>query len=158
MSDLINRFKATSMEHIIALAKPVLEEGRQVKFTVVGNSMFPVFRSNLDRVTLKKAEKVKKYDVVLYSHDDGNYVLHRIVGKGKLGYKLCGDNQHTVEYPVKRESVIAVMTAFERKGTEVSVNCVWYKLYCIMWCAFIPLRPFIFKIAFKIKKMFNRRK
>ncbi len=158
MSDLVSNFKTASMEYIVQLSLPVLEEGRLVKFTVVGNSMYPIFRSNIERVTVRKAEKVRKYDVILYRRDDGDYVLHRVVGKGKLGYKLCGDNQLAVEYPVRDENVIAVMTSFERNGREVRADSMWYRAYSFVWCLFIPLRPSIFKIAYRIKKMFKRSK
>ncbi|MEE1042924.1 MAG: hypothetical protein UH854_03065 [Clostridia bacterium] len=158
MSDLVSKFKTTSMEHIVKLAVPVLDEGRSVKFTVVGNSMYPIFRSDVERVTVKKVDIIKKYDVILYRRDSGDYVLHRVIGRGKTGYKLCGDNQLVVEYPVRDDAVIAVMTSFERNGKEVSSDCLWYKMYSFIWCLFIPLRPFIFKTAYTLKKLFTRRK
>lgn len=158
MSDLIGNFKLTSMEHIVQLARPILDTGKAVKFTVVGNSMYPIFRNNVEKVTVVKANIVKKYDVILYHRADGSYVLHRVVGKGELGYKLCGDNQLLVEYPVEREDVIAVMTSFERNGKEVSADCLWYRMYSFVWCLLIPLRPLEFKIAYKLKKIFKRSK
>ena len=158
MSDLISKFKTTSMEHIVRLAVPVLQEGRGIKFTVVGDSMYPIFRNNVERVTMKKVKKIKKYDVILYRRDNGEYVLHRVIGKGKMGYKLCGDNQLLVEYPVKSESVIAVMTSFERNGKEIDSGYLWYKMYSLIWCFFIPLRPLIFKVVRKIKNIFTKRR
>lgn len=158
MSDLVSKFKTTSMKHIVTLAIPVLEEGRSVKFTVVGNSMYPIFRSEREKVTVKKADKVKKRDVILYRRDDGDYVLHRVVGKGSEGFKLCGDNQIAVEYPVREENVIAVMTSFERNGKEVDSKRLWYRAYSFVWCLFIPLRPLEFKIAYRLKKLFKRSK
>lgn len=150
MSELFSRFQLTSMDDIVTLSKPILDSGKSVKFTVVGNSMYPVFVSNRDKVTVTKKEKVKKRDVILYRRDDGSYVIHRVVGKGRLGYKLCGDDQTAIEYPVKKEDVIAVMTSFERKGKEYSTKCFWYKLYVFLWCLAIPLRPLEFKIAKKL--------
>ncbi len=158
MSDLVNKIKTMSMEQIVTLSLPVLEEGRSVKFTVVGNSMSPIFCSNRDRVTVKKADKIKKYDVILYRRDNGEYVLHRVVGKGKLGYKLCGDNQLIVEYPVRAENVIAVMTSFERNGKETDADCLWYRVYSVLWCMSIPFRPLEYKILRCFKKIFKRSK
>lgn len=158
MSDLFSKFKLTSMEQIVQLAKPMLDAGKAVKFTVVGNSMYPIFRSDAEKVTVVKAVKVKKRDVILYCREDGSYVLHRVVGRGKLGFKLCGDNQTIVEYPVKQEDVIAVMTSFERNGREVNARRLWYRMYSFFWCISIPLRPPVFKIAYKLKKIFKRSK
>ena len=152
MSEMLKKFKVTSMEYIVQLAMPVLESGKSVKFTVVGNSMYPIFRSDVEKVTVVKAEKVKKSDVILYRREDGSYVLHRVVGKGKLGFKLCGDNQTLIEYPVKRENVIAVMISFERNGREIGRNNIWYVLYSFFWCLSIRLRPPLFKIAYKLLK------
>ena len=152
MSELFSRFQLTSMEDIVTLSKPMLDAGKSVKFTVVGNSMYPLFINNRDKVTVVKSGKIKKRDIILYRREDGSYVLHRVVGKGKLGYKLCGDDQIAIEYPVKKEDVIAVMTSFERKGKEYSTKCLWYRIYSFLWCLFIGLRPLKFKIAKKFKR------
>ena len=154
MSDLISKIQLTSMDDIVKLAVPMLNIGKSVKFTVVGNSMYPIFVSNRDKVTMKKAEKIKKRDIILYRRADGSYVLHRVIGKDKLGFKLCGDNQIAVEYPVKRENVIATMISFERKGREYSTKCLWYKIYSFLWCLAVPLRPLKFKI---IKKLMGKK-
>ncbi len=158
MSDLITKFKLTSMEQIVQLSQPMLDMGKAIKFTVVGNSMYPIFRSNIEKVTVVKSDKIKKRDVILYRRDNGSYVLHRVVGKGELGYKLCGDNQLEIEYPVKIEDVVAVMTSFERNGREVPAKRLWYRAYSFVWCLLIPLRPLEFKIAYKLKKLFKRSK
>ena len=158
MSDIVKKIQLTSMEQIVILSQPMLDAGKAVKFTVVGDSMFPIFRNNKDKVTIVKSETVKKRDVILYRRKDGSYVLHRVVGKGKLGYKLCGDNQLAVEYPVEHRDVVGVMTSFERNGREIKANCPWYRIYSFLWCLFIPLRPIEFKVAYKLKNLFKRSK
>ena len=120
--------------------------------------MYPIFRNNKDKVTVKKADAVKKRDVILYRRDDGSYVLHRVVGKGKLGYKLCGDNQVVVEYPVSVDNVIAVMTSFERKGREFDAHTLWYRIYSFVWCLSVPLRPLEYKLVRFVKRLIKRRK
>ena len=151
MSDLIGRFSVTDMEDIVSISLPFLEMGKEIKFAVVGNSMYPLFVSNRDKVTVVKAEKIKKRDIILYRRKDGSYVLHRVVGKGKLGFKLCGDDQTAIEYPVKKEDVIATMTSFERKGKEYSAKCLWYRVYSFLWCLVLPVRPSVFKISVKFR-------
>ena len=152
MSDVIGRFSLTSMEDIVNISLPFLEMGKEIKFTVVGNSMYPLFINNRDKVTVVKAEKIKKRDIILYRRADGSYVLHRVVGKGKLGFKLCGDDQVAMEYPVKQEDVLAVMTSFERKGNEYSAKCLWYRIYSFLWCLVLPVRPYVFKFAMKFRR------
>ena len=102
------------------------------------------------------ALNVKRCDVILYRRNDGSFVLHRVIGKGKLGYKLCGDNQLAVEYPVKPEDVVAKVTSFERKGKEYSVKVIWYRLYSFLWCWLIWLRPIGLKIIHNIHKLRKR--
>lgn len=155
---MVQKVKITSMNLLAQLMQPALDEGKSVKFTVVGNSMYPVFRSGADAVTLKKTDKVSKYDVIFYRRDNGEYVLHRIVGKGKDGWKLCGDNQLMVEYPVKDENIIGAVTEFWRKNKAVSVSRLWYKIYSYIWVNLIPLRPAMFKVAKAIKNLFTFRK
>ena len=156
MSDLIGRFSLTSMEDIVNISAPLLDEGKKIRFSVVGNSMFPLLCSQRDKVTAEKALNVKRCDVILYRRNDGSFVLHRVIGKGKLGYKLCGDNQLAVEYPVKPEDVVAKVTSFERKGKEYSVKVILYRLYSFLWCCLIWLTQFGLKIIHNIHKLRKR--
>lgn len=151
---MVQRVKITSMSLLAELMQPMLDCGKSVKFTVVGNSMYPVFRNGVETVTLVKAKKVSKYDVIFYRRDNGEYVLHRIVGKGKDGWKLCGDNQLLVEYPVKEENIIGVMTDFLRNGKIVSKNKLWYRVYSYLWTNLIPLRPAMFTTSKFVKNLF----
>ena len=155
---MIQRVKITSMDLLAQLMQPTLDQGKSVKFTVVGNSMYPVFRSGVDTVTLKKIDTVSKYDIIFYRRDSGEYVLHRIVGKGKDGWKLCGDNQLLVEYPVKNENIIGVVTEFSRKKKTVPISKLWYKIYSFIWVNLIPLRPTMFGVAKVVKNTFSCRK
>lgn len=151
---MIQRVQITSMNLLAQLMQPTLDEGKSVKFTVVGNSMYPVFRNGADTVTLQKNDKVSKYDVIFYRRDNGEYVLHRIVGKGKDGWKLCGDNQLLIEYPVKDENIIGTVTAFSRKGKTITADKLWYRVYSYIWVNLIPLRPAMFKTAKFVKNLF----
>ena len=152
MSDLIGRFSLTDMANIVNISMPLLEMGKEIKFTVVGNSMHPLLCNQRDKVIVAKAGKVKKRDIILYRRQDGSYVLHRVVGKGKLGFKLCGDDQIAIEYPVKREDVVAVMTSFERKGKIYSKKCLWYRLYSFLWCLVLPIRPSVHNFVMKFRR------
>ena len=59
------------------LAKSSLEIS--VTTTLVGDSMRPLIRRGLDRVTIiPLRRKLHKGDVVLFSRGDGVYVVHRV--------------------------------------------------------------------------------
>lgn len=144
------------MDTIVQLIVPVLEGGKSAKFTVVGNSMYPLFRSGADNVIVAKPKKIKSRDIILYRRKDGTYVLHRVLGKGEQGYKLCGDRQYLIEYPVKTESVLAVVTSFERNGRTYSTKNLLYNIYSLMWCLAFPLRPAVAKVYRLTKRCFKK--
>lgn len=153
---MVKKFEITSMNILADIMIPKLKEGRNVKFTVVGNSMYPLFRSGRDNVVMSPPENLKKYDVILYKRDDGDFVLHRIVGIEKDGFTLIGDNQFVKEYNVKRGNVIAKMTEFERDGKYFSVNSKPYVFYTRIWCSFIKQRGFLIKIMRAVKVIFDK--
>lgn len=155
---MLKRVRITSMDLLAELMQEPLKEGKSVKFTVVGNSMYPLLRNGLDNVLVSSNVKPKKFDIILYRRKSGDYVLHRIVRVGKEGFGLCGDNQLLVEYPVRQEDVVAVVTAIERKGKLVPVTKLWYRAYSVLWSLLIPLRPVIFKVSCKIKHFFTKGK
>jgi hypothetical protein len=70
-------------------------DGRLV-FSPHGTSMLPMLRGGQDIAVILPVDDyklLKKYDVVFYKRDNGNFVLHRIIAV-KNGYFLCcGDNQ-----------------------------------------------------------------
>ncbi|MBR4172782.1 MAG: S24/S26 family peptidase, partial [Clostridia bacterium] len=74
-----------------------LNESGAIVYTNVGVSMLPLIRENRDILIIKKAEKLKKYDVVLFKRRNvkgrGEYVLHRIVKiLGDDKFFIAGDN------------------------------------------------------------------
>ena len=106
-----------------------------------GDSMRPLFKTKRDMIVLKSPEAPpKKYDVVLYKAA-GNYTMHRIIGimNGGDVYVIRGDNTFVKEY-VPSERVIAVLTAFTRKGKEGSVDAFLYKVYSRVWHYIYPVR------------------
>ena len=129
----MNNKKLTSIDQMIPLIEERIKNGGNVSFTPMGVSMYPMLRHGLDKVLLSpKADKLKKYDVILYRRGNGQYILHRIIGIGDT-YTCIGDNQYKKEKGVKDEQVIAVVTSFTRKGREYSVDDLGYKVYCRVW-------------------------
>ena len=72
--------KITSADNLIPVFCERISEGQSVKFSPKGVSMLPFIREGKDSVVISPVtEGLKKYDVVLYKRDSGQYVLHRIV-------------------------------------------------------------------------------
>lgn len=128
------------LDTLMPLVCERLNNGASVWFSPKGFSMLPMLRQGTDRVLLfPLPEKLKKYDLPLYRRDNGQYVIHRIIRVGE-SYTCIGDNQFDLEYGVRTDQMIAVVTAFTRGSKEISVNSLTYQLYCRLWHYSRPLR------------------
>lgn len=104
--------------------------GKTVRFGPKGISMLPLIRQNIDSIVLKKAPAVlKKYDLPLYIRDDGHFVLHRVVGKNRNGYIMCGDNQSVYEHGVRHDQILAVAVGMYRGNDYISFDNKTYIKY-----------------------------
>jgi len=83
---------------------------------------------------------LKKYDVPLYRLGE-KYILHRIIGvkEEERIYVIRGDNTFVKEY-VPFDSVVGVLTSFNRKGKSVSVSNKGYRFYSRFWNLIYPFR------------------
>lgn len=126
--------KAVALKDIFPIIQEQLESGGVASFVSHGTSMKPLLRDGRDVIYLTKPQKpLKKRDIIFYRRDDGSFILHRIVGI-KNGDFICrGDNQFINEYPVKRESVIAVLSHYEKDRKKKSVDSLTFKLYSCLW-------------------------
>ena len=128
------------LEALMPLIRERLAEGQSVNFLPRGTSMLPMLRQGVDSVELSPLSgPLKKYDLPLYQRDNGQYVLHRITETGE-NYTCIGDNQFEFEYGVRRDQMIALVTAFTRDGKRIEVTDPGYRLYCRFWCASRPVR------------------
>ena len=75
-----------------------LKSGADVVFTPWGVSMCPTIKGGRDTVVLSKnKEPLNIGDLIFYKREKDVFVLHRIVGKDKDGFILCGDSQTELE-------------------------------------------------------------
>ena len=134
--------KQYRLEDLMPLIREQLAAGKTVRFSPRGTSMLPMLRQGKDQVVLSPLpEKLKKYDLPLYQRKNGQFVLHRIVLVGET-YTCVGDNQFQLEPGIRRDQVIAVVTAFTRNGREIPVTNFGYRCYCRFWHHSRPLRRY----------------
>ena len=132
--------KQVSLEAVMPLIREQLAAGQTVSLSPKGTSMLPMLRQGIDAVTLSPLPgQLRKYDIPLYRRENGQYVLHRIVRCGET-YTCIGDNQFRPETGVRREQMIAVVTAFTRNGRQWSVSSLPYQVYCRLWHWTRPVR------------------
>lgn len=141
--------------------KESLEQGQDVVLTITGNSMSPFLRHRRDQVVLSAADPaaLQPGDVPLIRRDNGQFVLHRIVERDdgtvrtrygsrkaypsageSLRYTLLGDAQWTEEPEVRPDQIIALATAFVRKGCRWECASSAYRCNRLRWHRLLPLR------------------
>lgn len=145
-----NEVHAVEMVEVLAASLTDGQAIRHVGFS--GTSMMPMLRQRRDSVELVKAPpELKKYDLPMYIGPRGKYVMHRIVEVREDCYICLGDNTYTRER-VKREQIVALVSAFYRGEKRISVDSAGYRLYRRVWCAIFPVR----KLAWRAKNRLRR--
>ncbi|MGI6710492.1 MAG: hypothetical protein ACOX4W_03510 [Bacilli bacterium] len=110
--------------------KEYIEENEFLVYAPRGVSMLPLIKEGIDSVRLVKIKRpIKKYDVLLYSRENGSCVLHRVVRVCKESYDMMGDNQWIIERGVKKDNIIALMDGVYKGEKFISINSFRYKIY-----------------------------
>lgn len=121
-------------EEFFALLCETLRAGGTATFTPSGESMRPMLRSGRDKVTLRlPTEPLRRHDLPLYRRENGQYVLHRVLGRDAQGYLLRGDHQLETEHGITDGQIVGLVVAFERGGKRYAVTDRRYRLYCRLW-------------------------
>ena len=97
------------LEEVASLA----QEGREVTFTPLGNSMLPFIRGGKDAVTLKKMPSAAVGDMVLVRLP-GRYVLHRVIRVEDDAITLMGDGNLQGTEHCRQEDVLGTVVAIHR--------------------------------------------
>ncbi len=133
-----------SLKEIYPIIKEKIDNGGTVQLPITGISMRPLLIWGRDTVTIVKCENAKKGDIIFYLRDNGQFVLHRIVGTDENGYILCGDNQWYLERGIEDRHIIAVVNLITRKGKIIDVEKnIPYKIYSKVWMGLLPVRKYI---------------
>lgn len=142
----------------MALVLPMIEQGKTVKITVTGFSMYPLVSSRRDAVLLAKAEEIKVGDVPLFVRKDGSYILHRVVGEKDGAFVAMGDYETKKEYPVYREDIVAKAVGFYRKGRYIDCESAGYRVYSFLWRKTACIRPFLLRTMGKMSVWVERKR
>lgn len=139
------------------LFRQQLAAGKRVRFAARGVSMMPLLRQGIDSVEIAPVTgKLKKYDLPFYQRENGQYVLHRIIGVGDT-YTCAGDNEIIPEKGVRHDQVIAVVTAIYRGEVRWDVKNWRYRLYCRLRHYTRPIRGLWRSVRGRIRKLFHKK-
>ena len=128
-------------------------------FQTSGASMEPMLHHHKSTVVLEAVRRpLRRMEVALYRRPDGLYVLHRVVGVTKDGYRIRGDNCTWTE-TVPREWILGVMTGYypDESGRFISCDSRDYRAYL----ATLPLRYLRLRarhLAGRVRRFLTRRR
>lgn len=176
-----------SMAELSPLMMECLDDGKEVLLTVTGNSMCPFLRHKRDQVVLVKPADpttLQSGDVPLYRRKSGQFVLHRIVERDDgnkrrlygereslpsmhssslLTYTMLGDAQTVREPNIAPEQIVAVATAFLRKGKRWECRSTAYRRRALRWHRLLPIRAPLVRLYHlryaaqnKLNKLFSK--
>lgn len=132
---------------LIPQVKQLIEKGHTVTLRVKGHSMRIFLKNNRDLATLApiKPEELKVGQVVLAEVAPNCYVLHRIIKLTPTSLTLLGDGNVNITEKCRPSDVIAVATAFYRKGRttpDLTTGLKW-RIYSKIWKWLTPFRRII---------------
>lgn len=134
--------------------KEIICEGKSVTLTARGSSMNPALRDRKDKIILSpfNVEDLSRGDVIFTKATDGEYIIHRIVGKKDNYLRLLGDGNLKFEELAAPSETIGLLTSIIRNGKEYSCNSIGWRAYSRLWMALLPVRPYLFAIWRRIIK------
>jgi len=148
----INENANFSINDLVPIIEESINNGQKVRMHVSGISMTPILHDGRDTVVLEKADKIKKYDIVLHRRENGQYILHRVIKKKNNVLTIAGDFETEKEYPVYENQVIAKVTSFCRNGKDYKVTDFIIKLYSRLWVLIFPQRQNVLYILNVIRR------
>lgn len=130
-----------------------LKEGKKVKLTPFGFSMYPILVGGRDSLILNKIDReLKRGDICLYRRDTGIYVTHSVHHVDKTGIYLLGESQTGIEGPLSMDHMLAYAEGFIRKGKLYSCSNSLYRFFHEIWMILRPVRPVLIKAYRKVMK------
>ena len=139
--------KIVETTEYLSVLRELVEEGREVRLKIAGESMVPFLREHRDEVFFRKPiEELKKGDIVFYQRECGQFVMHRIQKVKPEGYYLVGDNQTVIEGPVAREQIFGLVTRVIRDGKKMEPGDFWWDFFEHVWIRIIPLRRCVMRV------------
>ena len=128
-----------------------LEDGKKVKITPYGFSMYPLLVGGRDSLILRSIDRnLKRGDICLYRRDNGIYVTHSVHHIDKTGIYLIGESQKTIEGPLSMQQMLAYAEGFIRKGKLYSCSDFKYKIVHETWMILRPFRIILIKLYRKM--------
>lgn len=142
---------------LIAVLPDLLKENGCISILVTGYSMRPLLRHGQDSVWLRACpEQIRRGQILLYRRLDGKVVLHRVhrLLSGNR-YRMNGDAQVWSEI-IHRDQILAEVCQLQRGARTIDCSSLGFRVWSCVWALVRPIRPVLFRIAHRIKRLFER--
>ncbi len=109
----------------------IIERDGEILEMTVGDSMEPMLHNRQNPIVISKiTRKPKKYDVVLFKRDTGEYVLHRIFKVRNDKYWIYGDNRAFGDKDITDRHFIGILKGYYIGDTYIDCETnAEYKKY-----------------------------
>ena len=142
------------MEPLLSL----LDDTEAVPLVISGGSMTPFLVHRRDTVYLSKVDRqLKRGDMVLYQRDNGRYVLHRVLRADGDVFTMIGDAQTQPEPDIRRDQILALVTAVRRKDKLLKKGDFWWNFFEKVWIRIVPIRPMIRNVYSAAKQLLDNK-
>ena len=136
--------KIVANELLLEEAARLMEEGREVNFTPLGNSMLPFIKGGKDSVRLQKKPSVAVGDIALVRLPGPRYVLHRVIKTDGNRLILMGDGNIAGTEECSADDVMGTVVAINKGKRTVIPGKAG------LWRALKPVRRYILAIYRRI--------
>lgn len=128
--------------------KDIISSGGSFPLEVTGTSMQPFLVQGRDIVWLRSCEDqdIRKGAILLFERRDKSLVLHRVISLLPDGVIVMNGDGQTWCEKIRFSQVVAVVSAVETNGKQVSCDARRYKLKTSLWMMAKPVRGYIMKI------------
>ena len=130
------------LKDMLPAVRDTIARGGSVRLPVAGSSMQPTMYPHRDWVTLTAAPSV----------------LRRVVSVRSDGtYTMCGDHQYIREPGIRHDQIVGLVTTLNRKGKEIPVTALRYRLWVRFWIWMLPLRRQCLRLWSLLLRLFRRK-
>lgn len=134
-------FRTGAADLFVDLNSDLLRNGRSVRFSAPGHSMYPTIRDGETLIVQPiKAARVAVGDIILHAVDQ-RLIAHRVVkivnsksfpaADGACEFIFKADASSSLNEPVKPSQILGKVVSIERNGTAIDPYCLKAKLACL---------------------------
>ncbi len=139
------------------LMTAVLDKGKPFRFQAAGASMSPFIRGG-DVITIVPVqERIHLGEVLAFRQPESDRLaVHRVVGRGRRGFLVKGDNGCHCDGRVTREKIIGRVTRVEHCGREVRIGLGLERILIAGLSRLGLLRPLVMPFRWLLRPVYKR--